>query len=377
MPKQARNAEYTKQYNRKLALKLLRTAPMSRADLARHLKVTRATTTLIIDEFSNEELVDERPKETTQMGRTPLLLYLRPGMKYAGGVYLNREGCQVGIVDLCGKLVIQEQVLFNMQQNKLDILAETLRYMARQADIPWEKFVGVGVSAPGPLDGEEGRILNPPRFDLWHNTQVSSVLEQSLDLPVYLENNACCLARYNLGKPEAGNSQNFMLLLVDSGIGSGIISGGKLLKGAKYFTAELGHTSIDYRGKFCACGNVGCLETYAAIPNILQGSGFESWKAVMDAFDTDPKAREIVEWETEYLAAGICNMSNIVSMDRVLLAGDLLYGVGILAPFLEKKVNQRSLHREVLPISICPACAGTESHVKAAAEVAFARYLMV
>ena len=97
----------------------------------------------------------------------------------------------------------------------------------------------------------------------------------------------------------------------------------------------------------------------------------------MDAFDTDPKAREIVEWETEYLAAGICNMSNIVSMDRVLLAGDLLYGVGILAPFLEKKVNQRSLHREVLPISICPACAGTESHVKAAAEVAFARYLMV
>ena len=377
MIKQARNAEYTKQYNRKLVLKLLRSAPMSRADLARQLKVTRATTTLIIDEFSNEGLVEERPRETTQMGRTPLLLYLRPGMKYAAGVYLNRHGCQVGIVDLCGKTVVQEQVLFDMQQNKLNVLADTLRRMAKQADIPWEKIVGVGVSAPGPLDGEEGRILNPPRFDLWHNTQVSSVLERSLQLPVYLENNACCLARYNQGKPEAGNSQNFMLLLVDSGIGSGVISGGKLMKGAKYFTAELGHTSIDYRGKLCACGNVGCLEAYAAIPNVLRDTGFESWKAVMDALGTDPRARELVELEAEYLATGICNMSNIVSMDRVLLAGDLLYGVEVLAPILEEKVNQRSLRRAVLPISVCPACVGKESQVQAAAEVAFARFLMV
>lgn len=379
MVKNTRNAEYTKEYNRKMFLRLLRMAPMSRAEIARRMGLTRAATSLIADELLSEGLIEETAAGATQRGRTPVPLVLRHDALYAIGVYLNRDGCTAGIVDLCGDVLVKERLHLDGtgKQEKLEILAKALERMQRRAEIAPEKLVGVGVSAPGPLDGESGIILNPPRFDLWHHTQIGTILQKRLNLPIYLENNASCLARYNLGKPEAMGSENFLLLLVDSGVGSGVISAGKVLKGAGYFTSELGHTSIDFRGRPCACGNIGCLEAYAAIPNLLRDTPFSSWQDVMDQYPTNSAATELVELETDYLAAGIANMTNLVSLDTVLLAGDLLHGAENLAPILESKVNCRILRRNILPMRVLPACSGPDSGVLAASDVAFGRFLMV
>lgn len=379
MVKNTRNAEYTKEYNRKMFLRILRMTPMSRADIARKMGLTRAATSLIADELMGEGLIEETTANTTSRGRTPVPLRLRHDAGYAVGVYLNRDGCTAGIVDMCGSVLMKERLHLEGTENqeKLDILAEAIERMQHRMNIPQEKMVGIGVSAPGPLDGESGRILNPPRFDLWHYTQLGSILHQRLGLPVYLENNASCWARYNQGKAEARGSENFLLLLVDSGVGSGVVSHGKILKGAGYFTSELGHTSIDYKGRSCTCGNVGCLEAYAAIPNLLRNTPFASWKEVMDRCKEDVQAAELIELETDYLATGVANMTNLVSVDTVLLAGDLLYGAEELAPILEQKINSRTMRRSILPVQVLPSCSGPDSQVQAAADVAFGRFLMV
>lgn len=379
MVKNTRNAEYTKEYNRKMFLRLLRMAPMSRAEIARRMGLTRAATSLIADELLSEGLIQETTANATHRGRTPVPLTLRHDALYAVGVYLNRDGCIAGIVNMCGDVLVKERLHLEGtgKREKLEILAEAVEHMQRRAQIPREKMIGVGVSAPGPLDGESGIILNPPRFDLWHYTEIGTILQERLGLPIYLENNASCLARYNHGKADAMGSENFLLLLVDSGVGSGVISGGKVLKGAGYFTSELGHTSIDFKGRSCACGNIGCLEAYAAIPNLLRNTPFTSWQEVMDSRQENPGAMELVELETDYLAAGIANMTNIVSLDTVLLAGELLYGAAELAPILERKVNSRILRRNILPVRVLPSCSGTDSEVLAAADVAFGRFLVV
>lgn len=379
MVKNTRNAEYTKEYNRKMFLRLLRMAPISRAEIARRMGLTRAATSLIADELMGEGLIEETTANATKRGRTPVPLTLRHDAGYAVGVYLNRDGCTAGLVDMCGVVLTKERLHLEGTENRerLDILAEAIEGMQRRMNIPKEKMIGIGVSAPGPLDGENGRILNPPRFDLWHYTELGSILQQRLGLPVYLENNASCLARYNQGKEEAQGSENFLLLLVDSGVGSGVVSHGKIFKGAGYFTSELGHTSIDYRGRSCTCGNVGCLEAYAAIPNLLRDTPFSNWQEVMEFFGKDPKAAELVELETDYLAAGVANMTNLVSVDTVLLAGDLLCGVETVAPILERKINSRTMRRSILPVRVLPSCSGPDSRVQAAADVAFGRFLMV
>ncbi len=374
-----RNAEYTKEYNRKAFLRLLRSGPLSRAEAARRTGLTRSAASLIAEELLAEGLIVETSATETKLGRTPVPLALRPDAGYAVGIYLNRDGCTAGIVDICGNTVSQQRLRMGDWDvtNKIERLVECIRGMLADCQLPRERLAGVGISAPGPLDGESGHILNPPKFPLWNNTKIGPILEAELDMPVYLENNASCLARYNLGKPEARGSESFLLLLVDSGVGSGVVINGKLLKGAGYFTSELGHTSINYRGKRCACGNIGCLEAYAAIPNLLQGTGFSSWREVMDTVSFDKLAGKLMKLEAEYLSAGIVTMCNLVSIDTVLLAGDLLYGADTFAPLLEKHVNARSLRREMLPVRVLPSKAGADALIGAAADIAFDRYLMV
>lgn len=380
MSKAARNAGYTKEYNRKLFLRLLRQEEMSRAQIARATGLTRACTSLIADELLQEGIVEESAPVSTQRGRAPIPLQLRGNAGYAVGVYLNRDGCTAGIVDMRGRVLEQERIRLDEQlpaAQKLPPLVEAVNRMLQTTGVEREKVVGVGISAPGPLDGEGGRILNPPRFDIWHHTDIGPLLQKQLSLPIYLENNASCLARYNLGKPEAQGSENFLLLLVDSGVGSGVISGGKVLKGAGYFTCELGHTSIQFQGKRCACGNLGCLEAYAAIPNLLRDTGYELWRQVISDVDTSPAAQLLLQQEADYLAAGIVNMTNLVCIDTVLLAGDLLLGIEHLAPLLEERVNRHSLRRQSIPVRVLPSRFGPDAKVQAAADVAFGRFLTV
>lgn len=378
MARNARNAEYTKEYNRKLFLRLLRTQPMSRAEMARQMGLTRAATSLIAEELLQEGLVAETVTLKTHVGRTPMPLVLRPDAGYAVGVYLNRDGCTAGIVGMDGQVHSNTRLHLDEGGNsyKLAALADAIEQMLAQTAIPREKLVGIGVSAPGPLDGESGRILNPPRFDLWHNTDIGAFLHRRLGVPVYLENNATCLARYNLGKPEAMGSENFLLLLVDSGVGSGVISGGKVLKGAGYFTSELGHTSIDYQGRLCACGNIGCLEAYASIPNLLKDAPYSRWQEMINALPA-PEAEELLHQEARFLAAGIINLIHMISIDTVLLAGDLRYGAEKIIPILEGTINRQNLRKNILPVRVLPACSGPNSWIQAAADVAFGRFLSV
>lgn len=379
MSKNARNAEYTKEYNRKLFLRLLRAEPLSRSEIARKMGLTRATASVIADELLQEGFILGSGGGEVHRGRTPIPLSLNSNACYAVGVYLSRNGCTVGLIDICSHLIGEKHLLLSGAQknNITELLSSTISQLIGEAKIDSKKIVGVGISAPGPLDGERGLILNPPRFDLWHNTDICSIIRDELSIPAYLENDASCLARYNMGKREAGGSEDFLLLLVDSGVGSGVISRGKLLKGLGYFTSELGHTTINFQGKKCECGNIGCLEAYAAMPNLLASTPFSKWEDVIDQFESDPKARVLVAAEAEYLAAGICNMANIISIDTVLLAGDLLYGIERIAPILEEKVNRHTLRRDVSPISIKAAASGPNVKVLAAADIAFGRFLSV
>jgi len=378
MARSARNAEYTKEYNRKMFLRLLRREPLSRAEMARRLGLTRAASSLIADELLHEGIIRETIATSKQLGRTPVPLALCPDWAYAIGVYLNRDGCTAALVNICGEVLEKERLRIGEGEGeeKLSPLVDSINRMLANARLSMDALVGVGISAPGPLDGESGRILNPPRFDLWHQTDIGPMLSTELGVPVYLENNATCLARYNLGKPEVEGSENFLLLLVDSGIGSGVISEGKVLKGAGYFTGELGHISINYKGKRCACGNVGCLEAYASIPNLLSGNSFSDWSQVI-ARRESKEAAALIRKEVEYLSAGIVSLINLVSIDTVLLAGDLLKGAEYFAPILEETVNSRILRRDILPVRVMPSCPGPDAQVKSAADAAFDRYLMV
>ena len=202
------------------------------------------------------------------------------------------------------------------QDGLLDLIIEALRRMAQSVDK--SKILGIGISSPGPLDCEGGKILNPPQFDRWHGVEISAILSQALGLPAYLEHDVCALALHQL---EMGHSRNFMLVFVDIGIGAAIMSGGELVGNSRYFTGEVGHTTIRFDGRQCACGNRGCLETYASIPALLEGSSFSSWRELADSAEQSPEAQRLVYQEALYLSAGLINLLNLIPVDTIYLSG--------------------------------------------------------
>lgn len=372
-----RNAEYTKSYNKKTFLRLLRRAKLSRADAARALGLSRAASSLIAEELIREGLITESPiAAATRSGRPPIALSVAPDAAYAVGVYLNRDGCTAGVVSLSGDVVSRARFRLD-EKEKTEALCRSLTKLIEASGVPKEKLLGVGISAPGPLDSREGIILNPPQFPLWHGTRIAYEVESRLALPTLVENNAASLASYYIGKPDTEGSESFLLLLVDSGVGSGLVLKNKLFYGAGSDTGELGHISIKHDGRLCACGNRGCLEAYAAMPALLSGSRFASWEDVMNERLLSEEAGSLFTQETEYLASAIVSAVNLLGIDTVLLAGDLCYEGEATAKHVGAAVKSRLLRQGGKPFSVLSVRSDENTGLASAAEIVFDRYLRI
>ena len=373
---EGKNSAYTKQYNRRRMLGLLRQRPTSRAELSRAMGLTRAAISLIADELIAEGIIRESSAqpEFSGPGRTPTMLKICDGAYYAVGVSLRRSGCKVGLEDLTGTLLASQDVDLPVQadaEQRVTRIAKGVQALLEETGLPRSRLLGVGVAAPGPVDREEGLLLNPPDFPGWENCPVVSMLEEKLGVPVFLENDACAAAMYNYMEHDFPERENFALLFVDCGVGSGIISDGKVLRSQGGFTPELGHTSIDFRGPKCSCGNRGCLERYASIDRITEEFGYDSWSSLM----ASPDREKALDREADYLAAGIVNLCNVVQLEAVLLGGRLHSFSTELLPRLEARVRGRVLSRGTL--RFLPALKGADAYVRSACSVAFCRFLEI
>ncbi|MFR8974980.1 MAG: ROK family protein, partial [Eubacteriales bacterium] len=116
------------------------------------------------------------------------------------------------------------------------------------------------------------------------------------------------------------------------------ILGGSLYEGLN----ELGHTTINYNGILCECGNRGCLETYASIRSILKNTHYQTWTEAVDAEDT-----VLIEKEAEYLVPALVNVSNLFSLDIIVLASDIAYKSEQLLSILNARVREKSLNQKV------------------------------
>ncbi len=341
--KQGTNAAIMRKRNEKTILSLINSRPISRAEIAKITGLTRAAVTIIIDELISQGYILEEPTKQATVGRQPILLSFNGQFIYAIGINIRRTSFCVGISDLNGKVIIEERFPIVPPEEFFGRIKEIVENQIGEAGIQREAIYGIGVATPGPIDTKARKIMNPPNFNAWHNVAVADRLQECLGFEIYHENvsNASALAEMYYGT--AGESKNFMTLLVDEGIGSGIVLNHQLFGGIN----ELGHTSICYDGILCECGNRGCLEKYASIPMILAGTGYGSWKEAVDAEDTS-----LIEREAEYLSTAITSANNLFDLDMLILCGELCYGPEKLKNMISEIVNRRRLHSKAVQIRV-------------------------
>ena len=379
----ATNSADMKAGNLRLILNLIRRNPGSRAELARLTGLTRAAVTLLVDELLDQGILLEIGTIAAGYGRKPMLLDLNPRRFYAVGIALARDSCHIGLADFKGCPLVRNSLDLSGCPDADASLARIFRAvdeMIRAAAVPADRLLGVGISMPGPIDIYSGTVLNPPNFTLWHQIGITRAFEAYFHLPALLENNAAslALAEKNYGCGSAFKS--FMLLVIDSGIGAGIMIDRQLYRGVGGFGSEVGHMTVDLNGPLCDCGNRGCLELYASAPAILaqvnrNGQAAGSWQELADLADAGSRiCQEAIELEARRLTAGIVNAMNMLELEAVILAGDVTGNPGRLLEAIRRTVRQTAMTRDIHTLSVLSSALGQSYDILSAAAIVFERY---
>src|SRR5690606_22258033 len=240
---------------------------------------------------------------------------------------------------------------------------------------PGAEFIGVGAGAPGPLDTKTGVVLLTPNLG-WVDYPLAERLRTGLDLPVEIDNDANCAVLGEWWMGAARGTRHAIGLTIGTGIGGGIIMGGRLYHGASDSAGEIGHITIDSNGRRCACGNYGCLEAYAAGPAIarrateaLEAGAESAMPAMVDgdlslitaqlvyqaAEQGDDLAREVVNDTAHFLGAGVAGLVNIFNPEVVVVCGGVRQAGERLFVPLRREVARRALKPAVAAVRILPS----------------------
>ncbi|MEA4890138.1 MAG: ROK family transcriptional regulator [Clostridiaceae bacterium] len=379
----AMNSANMKSDNLRLILTLIRRKSVSRADLARLTGLTRAAVTILVDELLDKGYLLETGTAAAGFGRKPILLDLNPRRFYAAGVSISREGCHIGLVDFKGTPVARETFMLNRYPTAAAALAPLEKAVQTLLDanaVPRESLLGIGICTPGPVDIATGTILNPPNFPLWHQVEIARAFSEYFHVDALLENNAAALALAEKNYGQGPSFKSFLLLVIDSGIGAGMIIDRQLYRGVGGFGSEIGHTTLDVNGPACSCGNRGCLELYASMPALYQylrdnEVSVKSWHEVVDQAEAgNGICRAAIARQARYLAAGIVNAMNLLELEAVILTGDINDRPDMLLGDIRQYAGQAAMTRNIHQLQILPSKIGPEYDILSAAAIVIEKF---
>lgn len=354
------NFQDVKLRNRLLVLQLIAVyKATSRVDLAKATGLSKMTVGNIVSELIADGLVDGT--ETTEpatgsYGRKPIVLRIAAHSPCICGMLIKRGLCQIVLAELGGTVIEQADYPYSSldsAQDLIEILCKGFRALGQRTS---RKIIAVGISSLGPIDSETGTILSPPYFYGIENVPIAAIIEENTGLPTFLVNdaNAGALAEKMFGSGQP--LSNFIYLHIMNGIGAGFVLHDQLYIGDTGQSGEIGHTSINFSGPPCACGNTGCLDLYANIDLILRridelsplyprsglaGKRGLGWLDIVHAGDRqDYLAVTVLEEFCSYIAYSLINSLNLLDLSHIIVGYDSISSSSIIETILQQKISK-------------------------------------
>jgi glucokinase len=186
------------------------------------------------------------------------------GAQHFLGIDIGGTKLAVGVANREGKLLAAERIPTDSAEGPDRVLARLIEVCKRTIQQAGAKITAAGVGCVGPLDQKTGYVIDPVNLKGWKRVPLVDTIRDGLQMPVFLDNdaNAAALGEHRFG---AGRGvRNLIYLTISTGIGGGIIVDNELYQGENGNAGELGHMSVNFAGRPCGCGNLGCIETYAS-----------------------------------------------------------------------------------------------------------------
>lgn len=329
-------------------------APTSRADIARATGLTPASVSAIVAELENGNLVAEIGVGPSAGGKPPTLYGLNAEARSIIAVDLS-DGERTGsVLDLKGTSAYRTSRSRDSLQGQagVDQLMEMVDELLAATPAP---PLGIGIGSPGVID-DAGTVIEASFFD-WHNVPLGGLLAERYSLPVHVINNsrAAALAEYSFGDHDA---ENLLVIKIGNGVGAGVVLDGRIHGGEDSAAGEIGHVVVDPNGSQCFCGKVGCLETMAAAPRLIESfSRFIDIEAnpLLDAMKTagaaaadgDAGVLKTIEETAHNLGKVLSTTVAILDIHKVVISG-VVSRLG--EPFLQRL-------REEIDGAVLPALA--------------------
>ncbi|WAH38163.1 ROK family protein [Alicyclobacillus dauci] len=287
---------------------------------------------------------------------------------YSIGVDLGGTKILTGLVDHVGVIyntVERSTKAEDGPEAVIERIARSIEEVTETVSI--NEICGIGIGAPGPLDSLTGVVLSPPNLPGWDNIPLRQRIEERFGIPTFLENdaNVAALAEHRFG---AGRGVDDMVYItVSTGIGAGLILGGRLYGGAGGFAGEIGHIVVDANGRPCVCGNRGCLEAVASGTAIgrkaeqVFNRPVSAKEVAAMAATGNPEARAIFDEAIHYLGMGLVSIVNLFNPSKIVIGGGVSrIGDAMFHP-LSRKVKERAFPAPAAMVDIVPAQLGPNS----------------
>lgn len=330
-------------------------APCSRADIAASTGLNKATVSSLVADLIDRRLVKETGLTENRVGRPATMLVL-DGSPYAAiGIEVNVDYLTAVAVDLSGEKLLSWRRSFpgaaGTAGQAMATVAGIVRRVVSRMVKEERQVLGLTVGVPG-LIGTDGAVRVAPNLG-WRDADLCGDLTKALrdpGFPVQVDNDAnlAALAEHRFG-PHAGTA-NLVYLTGEIGVGAGIILDGRLRRGGRGYSGEIGHIQIDPLGAECRCGRLGCLEAVAGIGAVLEHAAVSPAEVETELEEVARLARAGDERTLAVLSAvgrnlgkGVALLANLLNPEVVILGGYYVPFAPWLLPAVEAEIAGRTI----------------------------------
>ncbi len=229
----------------------------------------------------------------------------------------------VGVVSLTGEVLSHGRAV-TPQTNVWQALSDLIQSQLALTDV---ELVGCGVGCGGPMS-PDGELVSTLHISEWRDFPLRSKLQELTQMPVYIDNDAKALVQGEVWCGAVAGQTDVIGMVVSTGVGGGIISGGKILNGRIGNAGHIGHVIVEPEGRLCACGSFGCLEAHASGRSIEAITGKPAAEATLD----------VIQNTGRLVARALTSVGAIIDLRSAVIAGSVALGFG--DPFFEAVQNE-------------------------------------
>ncbi len=305
--------------------------------------------------------------------------------KYRIGVDIGGTNIKIALVDMNGKIAYS-----NTTPTRADMgyeysianIKNAISELMKETSTDKTNIESIGFGFPGQIDYKEGIVRLLPNMPGWIEIPVAKIMEEEFKIPTRLDNDVRVATLGELKYGAGKNCDNLICITVGTGIGSGIVLNGKLVRGARNAAGEIGHIKMTMNdGPLCGCGDFGCFEAYASGPSIVamakeyikggKSSKFRElakeevtpYIVAQAALQGDVVAKRIYTKMGETIGLGLSSVINLLNPERVIIGGGVADAGDILFDPIKETIAKRAMPIQASSVQIVKAELGNTAGV--------------